>query len=47
MRFFAVAGLLRWIGAPAKHFIDRYFNWLTIAFFVLLVLGFWAAKKLF
>jgi membrane protein YqaA with SNARE-associated domain len=47
MRFFAVAGLLRWIGAPAKHFIDRYFNWLTIAFFVLLVLGFWVAKNFF
>lgn len=44
MRFFLVAGLLRWIGEPAKRFIDRYFNLLTIAFLVLLVLGFWAAQ---
>jgi len=43
-RFFLVAGILGWIGEPAKHFIDRYFNLLTIAFFVLLALGFWAAK---
>ena len=47
MRFFLVAGLLRWIGEPAKHFIDRYFNLLTIAFFVLLAVGFWVVKYLF
>ena len=47
MRFFGVAGLLRWIGVPAKHFIDRYFNLLTIAFFILLALGFWVARHLF
>jgi membrane protein YqaA with SNARE-associated domain len=47
MRFFLVAGLLRWIGEPAKHFIDRYFNVLTVAFFVLLALGFWVVKYLF
>lgn len=46
MRFFMVAGLLRWIGEPAKHFIDRYFNLLTVAFLVLLVLGFLAVKYL-
>jgi membrane protein YqaA with SNARE-associated domain len=44
MRFFMVAGLLRWIGEPAKHFIDRYFNLLTIGFFILLALGFWVVK---
>jgi len=44
LRFFLVAGLLGWIGEPAKKFIDRYFNMLTIAFFVLLALGFWVAK---
>jgi membrane protein YqaA with SNARE-associated domain len=47
MRFFGVAALLGWIGAPAKHFIDRYFNWLTIAFFILLALGFWVARRMF
>ncbi|MGH9814485.1 MAG: YqaA family protein [Candidatus Acidiferrales bacterium] len=45
-RFFLVAGLLRWIGERAKHFVDRYFNLLTIAFFVLLALGFWVVKYL-
>jgi membrane protein YqaA with SNARE-associated domain len=47
MRFFAVAGLLRWIGQPAKAFIDRYFNLLTVLFFALLFLGFWVARRLF
>jgi len=47
MRFFGVAALLRWLGPPAKHFIDRYFNLLTVIFFVLLVLGFWVASRLF
>lgn len=40
MRFFAVAGLLRLFGRPMKVFIDRYFDWLCIAFVVLLVAGF-------
>ena len=44
LRFFLVAGILGWIGEPAKQFIDRYFNLLTVSFLVLLVLGFWAAK---
>jgi membrane protein YqaA with SNARE-associated domain len=47
LRFFGVAGLLRWIGPSAKQFIDRYFNLLTIAFLVLVVLGFWVAKQFF
>jgi membrane protein YqaA with SNARE-associated domain len=45
MRFFGVAILLRWLGPPAKHFIDRYFNLLTVIFFILVVLGFWAAGR--
>lgn len=47
LRFFSVALLLRWLGAPAKDFIDRHFNTLTVVFFVLLVLGFWLAQKFF
>lgn len=47
MRFFGVAALLRWLGPPAKHFIDRYFNLLTVIFFLLVALGFWAATRLF
>ena len=47
MRFFSVAVLLGWVGKPAKQFIDRYFNLLTVVFFVLLVLGFWLARRFF
>ena len=39
-RFFLVAGLLRLFGEPMKDFIDRYFNWLTVALAALLVAGF-------
>lgn len=43
-RFFLVAGLLHWKGEAIKLFIDKYFNILSIAFFVLLVLGFYIVK---
>jgi membrane protein YqaA with SNARE-associated domain len=43
-RFFLVAGLIRVFGPAIKSFIDRYFNILTIAFVVLLVLGFLIVK---
>ena len=46
LRFFAVAGLLRWLGEPAKRFIDRHFNLLTVVFIVLLMAGFWVAGRL-
>ncbi|MDH3745039.1 MAG: VTT domain-containing protein [Acidobacteriota bacterium] len=49
MRFFAVAGIIYLVGEDAKHFIDEYLGWLTIAFVILLVAGFWltgrAARK--
>jgi membrane protein YqaA with SNARE-associated domain len=45
-RFFLVAGLIRIFGPAIKSFIDRYFNILTIAFVVLLVLGFVVVKFL-
>jgi len=47
LRFFLVAGLLAWLGEPAKKFIDRYFNLLTIVFFVLLAMGFLVIRHLF
>lgn len=47
LRFFAVAGLIGWLGRPAKDFIDRHFNWLTVVFFILVVLGFWMVGKFF
>lgn len=36
-RFFIIAVLLYYFGEPAKRFIDKYFNLLTITFTVLLV----------
>ncbi len=39
-RFFIEAALIHRFGAPMRGFIDRHFNWLTIAFIVLLVGGF-------
>jgi membrane protein YqaA with SNARE-associated domain len=43
-RFFLVAGLLYFFGPSMKAFIDKYFNWLTLAFFVLLIGGFVVVK---
>ena len=45
MRFFLVAGLLYFFGPPMKRFIDRYFDWLALAFGVLLVGGFVVVKR--
>jgi len=39
-RFFLVAWLLWYFGEPIREFIDKYFNWLALAFTVLLVGGF-------
>lgn len=44
MRFFAVAGLFMFFGAPIKRFIDKYFNLLTVAFVIVGVLGVFAMK---
>lgn len=45
-RFFLVGGLIYFFGARIERFIDRYFNWLTLAFGLLLAGGFLAAKML-
>lgn len=37
VRFFLIAALIWKFGSPIKGFIDKYFNWLAIAFTVLLV----------
>ena len=39
-RFFLVAWLLKQYGAPVRGFIEKYFNWLALAFMALLVGGF-------
>jgi len=43
-RFFLVAGLIRLWGPGIRRFIERYFNLLTVAFVVLLILGFLVLK---
>ena len=43
-RFFLVATLFYFFGPKIKGFIDKYFNWLTIAFLMLLIGGFIAIK---
>jgi len=45
-RFFLVAALIWKFGPQIKLFIDKYFNWLAIAFTVLLIGGFVAIKYL-
>ena len=43
-RFFLVAAFIYKFGAPVRHFIERYFNILTILFFILLIGGFLVVK---
>jgi membrane protein YqaA with SNARE-associated domain len=45
-RFFLVGGLIYLFGPRVKTFIDKYFDWLTIAFVILLILGFVLIKYL-
>jgi len=45
-RFFLVGGLIYFLGPKVKTFIDKYFDWLTIAFVILLILGFILIKYL-
>ncbi|MBP8128661.1 MAG: DedA family protein [Candidatus Hydrogenedentes bacterium] len=44
MRFYLVAGLIYYFGAPIKNFIETRFNTLTVVFVVLLIAGFAALK---
>lgn len=46
LRFFLVAALLWWFGAPIRRFLDRYLGPVTVAFFALLIGGFVALKYL-
>ncbi len=41
LRFMAEAVLLFFFGAPIRTFLFDYFNWISLAFVVLLVGGFW------
>ena len=44
MRFYGVAGVFWLIGPKALPFIDKYFNWLALAFVAMLVGGFVVVK---
>jgi len=46
-RFFIVSGLIRIFGERVVKFIEKYFDWLSIAFVVLLVGGFLVIKYVF
>ncbi|KPK32643.1 MAG: cytochrome B [Nitrospira bacterium SG8_35_1] len=46
-RFFLVAAFIFKFGAPVRHFIERYFNLLTIIFFILLIGGFLVVRFFF
>ncbi len=43
-RFFIVAILMLFFGEKAREFIDKYFDWLTLAFVILLIGGFLLIK---
>jgi len=43
-RFFMIAGLMGWKGEAIRPIIDKYFNWFSLAFIVLLIGGFLAIK---
>lgn len=43
-RFFLVAGLMGWKGEKIRPVIDKYFNWLSLAFVALLIGGFLLIK---
>ncbi len=45
-RFFTVAAITYWFGPHARRWLEKHFEWATIAFFVLLVLGFLVIKWL-
>lgn len=45
LRFFLVAGLIYLFGEPISQFIDKYLDWLSLAFVILLVLGFWLVGR--
>jgi membrane protein YqaA with SNARE-associated domain len=46
-RFFLVAAFIYRFGAPVRHFIDRYFNLLSIVFLLLLVAGYLVVRWAF
>jgi len=46
-RFFLVGGMIYLFGDSIRHFIDRYFNLLTVIFTILLIGGFFCVRYFF
>lgn len=46
LRFFLVAWFIYRFGPPVRVLIEKYFNLFALAFFILLVAGFWVLKYL-
>ncbi|KIH77403.1 membrane protein YqaA, SNARE-associated domain [Geoalkalibacter ferrihydriticus] len=46
LRFFLVAWFIYRFGPPVRVFIEKYFNFLALVFFILLVAGVWVVKYL-
>lgn len=46
LRFFTVATFFYFFGPQIKSFVEEYFSLLTVAFFVLLIGGFWVVRHL-
>ena len=44
-RFFVVAGLIYLYGEPVRDFIEKYLDWLSIGFVVVLLFGFWVINR--
>ena len=42
--FFLVAGLMGFKGEKIRPFVEKYFNWLSLAFVILLIGGFLVIK---
>jgi len=45
LRFFAVSLLMVWLGESAQVFIEKHLAWLSIAFVILIVVGFWLVGR--
>jgi len=45
-RFFLVAGLMGWKGEKIRPLVEKYFNWFSLAFVILLIGGFLVIKWL-
>ncbi len=46
LRFFLIAALTYFFGERVKVFIDKYFNWLSMGLFILIVIGYLGIKYL-